>query len=351
MKVLFKIIAGMVTYVLFGSISIVYAQELTDKIPKFEPPFPVADEAINLAEYPLKLDPALGVATARLGEGKVYQLEVTLVEIPPGGKVPPSRHLAEEYIYIVSGEGYTTMWRQAGEKPQRYQWKAGDFLSPSLNTWHEHFNVATGTPARYLSVKTTPLSKNIYHNQEFLTASGFIFEERWQQGVTQHPVYKSADSMDMKAGHYVPDLAASELPKVEGRWGMNLRPDEGDMAGNRLLEAFVREYRSNEKGSMPSHGDRHPWEKIYLGLEGKGTAILKPLNGPARVVNWKKGELFFAEGYEHHDIWPLFDSVPKSPYPRIMQMKAPGYFDGIGTAGETEYTRVTKEGEIFVETR
>jgi len=350
MKAVFKIVTGILTCTLFGAGLIVSAQESSEKVVISNPPFPVADEAIDLATYPVKLDPKLGIATARLGEGKIYQLEVTLVEIPPGGQVPPARHLAEEYIYIVAGEGYTTMWRKPGEKPQRYDWKAGDFLSPSLNVWHQQFNTSPDTPARYVSVTTMPLSKNMFYNEESLTNSDLMFEERWQQGVTQKPEYKDPDSMDMKAGHRVPDLPGIKLQEVGGRWGMNLRPDEGDLAGNRLMEAFVRDYYSNDTG-VPSHGDRHPWEKVYLGLEGEGSAILKPIDGPAKVVNWKKGELFFVEGYEHHDIGPRFGAVPKPPYPRIMQMKAPGYFDGIGKVGETEYTKVTKEDEISVEIR
>ena len=323
---------------------------LSDKAVLSAPPFPVSDEAIDLSSYPVKHDPQLGVSTARLGEGKAYQLEVTLVEIPPGGHVPPTRHLAEEYVYIVAGEGYTTMWSRAGEKPFRYQWSAGDLLSPSLNAWHQHYNNATDQPARYLSVKTSPLLQNQFNNKEFLTSSNFVFEDRWQMGITQQPVYKSPDSMDMRAGHHVPNLPGREFPVVGGRWGMNLRPDVGDFVGNRLMEAFVREYRSNDKG-VPSHGDRHPWEKIYLGLEGEGMAILKPDDGPAKVVNWRKGDLFFVDGNEHHDIGPRFGSVPEPPYPRIMQMKAPGYFDRIGNAGKTVYTRVTEDDEIFVEIR
>lgn len=348
MKVLLRILA--VTVLLMaGAISLVNSQQSADHEQVSEAPFPVS-EAIDLATYPLKLDPELGVSTARLGEGKAYQLEVTVVEIPAGGKVPPVRHLAEEYIYIVAGEGYTTMWRQAGEKPQRYEWKTGDLLSPSLNAWHQHF-ASSDTPARYVSLTTMPLSNNLFHNEQSLTGSDLMFEDRWQQGITLQPAYKATDTMDMRAGHYVPDLPGRNLQLVEGRWGMNLRPDEGDMAGNRLLEAFVREYRNDEDTGVPSHGDRHPWEKVYLGLEGEGIAILKPLDGPAKVVNWKKGELFFVDGYEHHEIGQRFGFAPKSPYPRIMQMKAPGYFDGIGTVGETEYTKVTKDDEIFVEVR
>lgn len=348
MKFLTRITTCTLACVMLGPVSAVYAQDLPNKVPISKPPFPVSDEAIDLAAYPLKRDSVTGLSTARLGEGKIFQLDVNLVEIPPGGEAPPSRHMSEEYVYIVSGEGYTEMWVRAGERPQRYQWSAGDLLSPSLNAWHQHFNASAEAPARYLSLTTAPLSANLYHDAGYLTSSDYVFEERWRQGISQQPEQKSPDNMDMRTGHHVPDLPGRPLPKVGGRWGMNLRPDEGDMAGNRLLEAFVREYRSNDAG-IPSDGDRHPWEKVYLGLEGEGHAILKPEHGPAKVVLWKKGQVFFVEGYEHHDIGPAIGAEPTAPYPRIMQMKAPGYFDGVGNTGETERTYVTGDDRIIVE--
>ena len=86
-------------------------------------------------EMPLKLDKDLGVPALRIGEGKLHQVDVTLVEIPPGAKLAPHKHLAEEMVLIISGKGYTMMWNgQEPNQKQRYDWSEGDLLSPSLNS-------------------------------------------------------------------------------------------------------------------------------------------------------------------------------------------------------------------------
>ena len=118
----------------------------------------IVEEAFRLKQYLVTFDQDLGVSTARIGEARLKQIDVTLVEIPPSGRLPAHRHLAEEMIYIVSGEGHTLMWNSSEGKKERYEWAEGDLLSPALNAWHQHFNASSDTPARYLSITTSPLA-------------------------------------------------------------------------------------------------------------------------------------------------------------------------------------------------
>src|SRR5579885_2001491 len=145
-----------------------------------QPDGSASDEILRPKEMKLSLDKDLGVPAAHIGAGKLHQVDVTLVEIPPGGKLAPHRHLAEEMILIISGKGYTMMWngKETGKK-QKYEWTEGDMLSPSLNAWHQHFNASADTPARYLSITTAPLTVNLFHNAAFLNANDFTFDDRW----------------------------------------------------------------------------------------------------------------------------------------------------------------------------
>jgi quercetin dioxygenase-like cupin family protein len=331
MKGLFNV-SPLLVFALLGTHPNLLAQEVNlDKVP-------LSDETIRYAEYPVRPDPDLGVSSARLGEGSLYQTDLTLVEIPPGGQLPPGRHLAEEMIYIIAGEGYTTMWARPGEKPQRYDWSAGDLLSPSLNAWHQHFNTSPDTPARYVSMTSTPLSNNLYQNREFLLSSEFVFEKRWQQGITQKAEYKGPGTMDMKAGHHLPDLPGRKLQqRADGSSGITIRPD-GDMAGNHILQMLVREYQAD--GLLPLDGHTHPWEVVYFVLEGEGSTLLKRGDEPARIVNWEKGDMFIVEANEYHDNGGRMGSDPGAAYPRIMQMRASGYFFGVGNVGEEDHTPI-----------
>jgi quercetin dioxygenase-like cupin family protein len=284
-------------------------------------------ETMRLKEYPVKMDVKLGVGIAKIGEGKMHQLEVTLVEIPPGKQLPPERHLAEEMIYIVSGQGYTLIWNSADAKKERYDWKEGDLVSPTLNSWRQHFNPSTSQPARYLVVSTAPLTRKMFNNPAFLSSAGFAFDERFKDSVAHaEPKYLAggtgAASVRMKVGHLLPNLRNRELiDRGEGMLGLTITP-EGDMANNSLLEMEVREFTRPDSTS-PQH--RHVWETVYLILKGDGYATLQKDAGPDRRVDWTEGDLFLVEANEYHNHRPR-----ERAGGRFLQIKASGYFRDLG---------------------
>lgn len=292
------------------------------------------EDVVNVRDYPLQLNAGLGVATARIGEGRLHQLDATLIEIPPGGRLPPHRHLAEEIIYIVDGHGYTQMWTQDHEDVHRYDWSGGDLLSPSLNSWHQHFNKSKDETVRYLSITSAPITRNVFPGNEFLTSSDFVFEDRWQQGITQQPEYtphggfESSEVVRMRVGHLLPNLPDRKLrQRRKGAWGITILP-EGDLAGNRILEMEVREKDGETFTDEQAHLHRHPWEVIYVVLQGQGYSNVRRDGEPLRQVHWQKGDLFIAPANEYHD-----NRAQPGAKTRYLQVKASGYFHGVGSVG------------------
>src|SRR3981081_3696147 len=82
--------------------------------------------------------------------------------IPPGSRSGKHRHLAEECLYVVEGQGYdlhqdcdveiadTYSWKPQAEI-KRYEWEAGDVIYIPPNTIHQHFNADPQRPARLIS--------------------------------------------------------------------------------------------------------------------------------------------------------------------------------------------------------
>jgi len=323
MKVLLNVFTIFIANVLLLGVPGLYGQEVSP-----------SNDIIKLSQHPVSLDNNLGVSTARIGEGRLHQIDATLVEIPPGGQLAPHRHLAEEIIYIISGHGYTNMWVRAGEKMHRYEWDAGDLLSPSLNAWHQHFNSSDDNTVRYISITSTPIINNLFRNQEFISSSDFVFEERWEQGITQQPEYtpeggfEGPEVVRMRVGHQLPDLPDRELrQRRKGVWGITIAP-EGDLAGNHMLEMEVREKDGEEFTDEEAHLHRHPWEVIYIVLEGQGYSNMRREGEPIRRVNWQKGDLFIAEANEYHD-----NRAQQQTRTRYLQVKVAGYFSNVGNVG------------------
>lgn len=302
-----------------------------------------ADETIKLNQIPVKMDNSYGASIARVGEGRLHQQDATVVEIPPGGKVAPHRHLFEEVIYIISGQGQTLMWNQEGGKKERYEWKAGDLLSPSLNAFHEHINTSD-KPARYISITSAPVMLNIFHDPVFLAGvKDYSFEDRWQKGITQKAEYfpdgtPGSEELRMSVGHLLPNIVGRELKQLRaGTRGIRLLPEgDGDMAGNRLFEMQVHEKKAEEYAD--EEGERmhkHPWEVAYIVLEGAGYSLLKKDKdgAPQRRVNWQKGDLFIVESNEWHENHPQDNATT-----RYLQVKVGGYFKNIGNIKIVPYS-------------
>lgn len=291
-------------------------------------------DIVQVSDFPVSVDRELGLATASIGAGRLHQLDATLIEIPPGGVSPPSRHLTEEILYVVSGRGHTNMWLRPGAGMQRYEWKAGDLLSPSLNAWHQHFNSSATEPVRYVSITNAPMVKNIFGSQELVASGDLVFEERWQYSISQQPEYvpeggfESSEVVRMRVGHLLPDLPKRTLKqRRKGAWGITILP-EGDLAGNHILEMEVREKDGEEFTDEEAHLHRHPWEVVYIVLDGQGYSTMQREGESRRRVDWKTGDLFIAEANELHD-----NRSQQDTRTRYLQVKASGYFRNVGNVG------------------
>jgi hypothetical protein len=101
MKILSRVMWVFVIIILLTGTIHLYAQDLDVTT------LPLSAEAINLRDYPVQFDDEMGVSIARIGEGRLFQMDAALIEIPPN------------------------------------DWAEGDLLSPSMNDWHQHVNTST----------------------------------------------------------------------------------------------------------------------------------------------------------------------------------------------------------------
>ena len=106
-----------------------------------------------------------GILKHLINEGMNTRMETVdayMQIIPPGGRSGKHRHLAEECLYVLEGNGYdlhqdcdveitdTYHWT-AQEQVQRFEWEAGDVIYIPPNTIHQHFNADPARPVRLIS--------------------------------------------------------------------------------------------------------------------------------------------------------------------------------------------------------
>ena len=106
-----------------------------------------------------------GLLKHLLNEGMNTRMETVdayMQIIPPGSHSGRHRHLAEECLYVVEGQGYdlhqdcdveitdTYYWTPQAEI-KRFEWQAGDVIYIPPNTIHQHFNASPDRPVRLIS--------------------------------------------------------------------------------------------------------------------------------------------------------------------------------------------------------
>ena len=106
-----------------------------------------------------------GLLKHLLNEGMNTRMETVdayMEIIPPGSRSGKHRHLAEECVYVLEGQGYdlhqdcdveitdTYHWKPQDEV-KRYEWEAGDVIYIPPNTIHQHFNADPNRPVRLIS--------------------------------------------------------------------------------------------------------------------------------------------------------------------------------------------------------
>ncbi len=106
-----------------------------------------------------------GLLKHLLNEGMNTRMETVdayMQILPPGSHSGKHRHLAEECLYVVEGQGYdlhqdcdveitdTYHWTPQAEV-KRFEWQAGDVIYIPPNTIHQHFNASAERPVRLIS--------------------------------------------------------------------------------------------------------------------------------------------------------------------------------------------------------
>jgi quercetin dioxygenase-like cupin family protein len=114
-------------------------------------------------EYELTLDGYVRtVASNERDDVRCYSVDLFEQEIPAGSRSSKHWHMADEYVYVLSGTGRTRQWDVAHELEDRYyariskepvvaEFQAGDSVYVPINTIHLFENTSETEPLRFIS--------------------------------------------------------------------------------------------------------------------------------------------------------------------------------------------------------
>jgi quercetin dioxygenase-like cupin family protein len=110
---------------------------------------------------------------------RIFSVDVYEQEIDVRSRSAKHWHMADEVVYVISGQGYSLHWDVQAEiadryyariakEPSRHDFKAGDTLYMPTNTIHQHFNASRTEPLVLLSGQNRIFQYLGYENVHYL---------------------------------------------------------------------------------------------------------------------------------------------------------------------------------------
>src|SRR5215218_11136900 len=110
-------------------------------------------------------------------KGRGDFVSIFVLDLAPGAKSLPQKHLFEEVVYVLSGHGNTTIETSDGRK-HSFEWGPKSLFALPLNSRYQHFNSSGRERARLASTNNLCLMLNLFHNEAFVFDNGYAFPER-----------------------------------------------------------------------------------------------------------------------------------------------------------------------------
>jgi quercetin dioxygenase-like cupin family protein len=202
--------------------------------------------------------------------------DAVVEEIAPGGQLKPVRHMYEKAIFILEGQGATTIWNE-GDKKHTLEWQKGSLFSTPLNAWHQHFNAQGSAPVRMVSLTDAPVIVNRYRNLDYIFNNNFVFGDRYRGG---------ADEWG-KGGRYLPEVKRGRVWEsnfIADLWGFQPK-DYKERGGDNRTTLF--EFVDN---TMSAHLSEFPVGKYKKAHRHGAGAHIVMLTGSGYSFLWPEGE-------------------------------------------------------------
>jgi len=127
--------------------------------------------------------------SSRGGSGVFINLEGTggfndtyLHELAPTESSTPIHHIYDETIFILKGQGATTVWVDERHK-QTFEWHERSYFAIPPNTWHQHHNLSGNEPARFIAMTAAPRVIDTFKDLDFVFNNPYVFKSRFNDEV------------------------------------------------------------------------------------------------------------------------------------------------------------------------
>lgn len=241
---------------------------------------------------------------ARNGRGVFVNLDGTggfndmyVFELAPGQSSAPIKHIYEETVFILRGQGATSVWIDEQHK-QTFEWQERSYFAMPPNAWHQYHNLSGVEPVRYVAMTAAPRVIDTFKNLEFVFDNPFVFRDRFDGAAGYFRESERAAGRTQWATNFVADVfAATPKPGAITREG---RGGGTSSVVYAMVNSTVRSHsRAWPIGSYAKFHRHGPGIHVVL-LSGSGYSLMGPSLDDLERVDWRPGSMFVPpEGWWH----------------------------------------------------
>jgi mannose-6-phosphate isomerase-like protein (cupin superfamily) len=219
------------------------------------------------------------------------------LDIPPGKKTAPVKHLYEFFVYVLEGHGSTVVELSNGRR-HSFEWGPKSLFAIPLNTRYQIFNGSGSQRALLGCTHNATITMNLYHNEKYIFENDFVFDDRFGSDK-----YYDGDGdfipvrpgRDLWETNFVADLENFKLYtwKERGAGGSHV----GFALADGTMHAHISEIPTARYKKAHRHGDGvHIWA-----VTGTGYSLLwYDQDKEIREVPWRHGVLYVPEQMMFH---------------------------------------------------
>jgi oxalate decarboxylase/phosphoglucose isomerase-like protein (cupin superfamily) len=234
--------------------------------------------------------------------------EARITEIPPGATSEPMKQAVSEVVYVLDGQGLTTVW--AGDGPKKtFEWQKSSLFILPRNTWHQFSNARGDRPARVLNYNHRPLAMSAVPDLDF-HFKGPLEEPELLYPKEGDDFYAEAKMVtrEVEGGrrgqgvswhaHFIPDMSAWD--KLVPFWG---RGAGGYRVGIQFPGVDMNCHMSVFDPQLYKKAHKHGPGRVIVIPKGEGYSVLTPppgVDGERAVCPWEEGSIFVPPDNWYH---------------------------------------------------
>ena len=230
-------------------------------------------------------------------KGRGDFISVFLLDLAPGGKSAPQRHLYEQVVYVLSGSGSTTVETPDGQS-HTFEWGQGSLFAIPMNVPYRHFNGSGVEPARLSVTNNLCVMMNLFRDEGFVFGNGYGFANDLflNNGFAGEGEYiPDPRGLVMRDTNLVADIGAAELVAYEKRG-----PGSATMAYI-LADTGMHSHCSYIPVGRYKNAHRHGPDYHIVIVDGEGFSLLWHEGDEDFVrIDWTPGWMFAPPDQMYH---------------------------------------------------